>query len=315
MASIDFDTIAGGVSTLVPVLPSRPASIAKASRWTYEAAFKRNRGLITEEEQQKLRNSRVAIAGMGGVGGVHLVTLARLGIGKFTIADPDEFEVANFNRQYGATVSNLGRNKAEVMAEIALDINPELELRVIKTAIDKANANAFLADADLLVDSLDAFSTSSRRTLFREAAQLGIHGIGVGPVGFSAVWITFAPQGMSFDDYFALDDAQCSDEQFINYIAGMAPGATHRRYVDASTVNVAEQYGPSAGAVCQLVSGILGIDALKILLGRGRLFAAPYFQQFDPYVGKYVRGRLARGNRSLRQRLKIWYLRRLLLPQ
>ena len=81
---------------------------------------------------------------MGGVGGVHLVTLARLGIGKFTLADPDTFEVGNFNRQYGATISNLGRNKAEAMASIALDINPELDLQTTYDAIDESNADRFL---------------------------------------------------------------------------------------------------------------------------------------------------------------------------
>src|SRR5688572_3034414 len=106
MAGIPTDLFTSGVTKDVPIILPRAAS-----KWTYEDAFKRNRGLITEEEQQKLRNSRVAIAGMGGVGGVHLITLARLGIGKFTIADPDVFDVPNFNRQYGATISNLGRNK------------------------------------------------------------------------------------------------------------------------------------------------------------------------------------------------------------
>ena len=57
------------------------------SRWSYEEAFSRNLGLINPQEQEKLRKSRVAIAGMGGIGGINLMTLARLGIGAFRIAD------------------------------------------------------------------------------------------------------------------------------------------------------------------------------------------------------------------------------------
>src|SRR5215510_5748214 len=127
MDGVTVGGIVGGFGAQVPVIAgvaARDEAAERRAQWSYEEAFKRNRGLITEAEQQKLRNSRVAIAGMGGVGGVHLITLARLGIGKFTIADPDVFEVANFNRQYGATISNLGRNKAEAMAEAALEINP-----------------------------------------------------------------------------------------------------------------------------------------------------------------------------------------------
>ena len=69
--------------------------------FSYHAAFARNLGWVTRAEQDSLRGKRVAIAGMGGVGGVHLLTLARLGIGAFHIADFDTFDIANFNRQAG----------------------------------------------------------------------------------------------------------------------------------------------------------------------------------------------------------------------
>jgi len=82
----------------------------------YNHAFSRNIGWLTEDEQQRLRGARVAIAGLGGVGGFHLLTLARLGVGRFNIADLDRFELANFNRQAGASVSSLGRPKVEVLA-------------------------------------------------------------------------------------------------------------------------------------------------------------------------------------------------------
>jgi tRNA A37 threonylcarbamoyladenosine dehydratase len=105
--------------------------------WSYHEAFARHRGLIAAEEQERLRRSKVAIAGMGGVGGVHLITLARLGIGRFHVADPDRFDVANFNRQYGANTRNLGRDKAEVLADEARAINPELDLRVFESKVTR----------------------------------------------------------------------------------------------------------------------------------------------------------------------------------
>lgn len=58
-------------------------------KFDYDAAFSRNIGWVTEQEQERLKNCRVAIGGLGGVGGVHLLTLARLGIGKFSVADFD----------------------------------------------------------------------------------------------------------------------------------------------------------------------------------------------------------------------------------
>ena len=86
--------------------------------------FSRNIGLLSEQEQEQLLLARVAVVGAGGVGGLHILTLARLGVGKFNIADPDTFEAANVSRQFGASNSTYGRNKAEVLAEMVQDINP-----------------------------------------------------------------------------------------------------------------------------------------------------------------------------------------------
>src|SRR6187431_1055170 len=96
--------------------------------FSYERAFDRNLGWVSESEQQVLRSKRVAIAGLGGVGGAHLLALTRLGIGRFTLADLDHFELHNSNRQAGANLGSIGRAKIDVMAEMALGINPELDL-------------------------------------------------------------------------------------------------------------------------------------------------------------------------------------------
>jgi molybdopterin/thiamine biosynthesis adenylyltransferase len=316
MESVSTDTCQGGIVLSVPVYAPKAAnSIASKDRcaqWSYEEAFKRNRGLITEDEQQRLRNSRVAIAGMGGVGGVHLITLARLGIGKFTIADPDIFEVANFNRQVGATVANLGRNKAQAMAETALDINPGLELRVFQNAVDESNIDEFLKDVDLVVDGLDFFAIDARRMLFRCAAERGIWAITAGPIGFSTAWLTFDPCGMRFDDYFDLRDEMAPLEKAVAFGIGLAPKATHRHYIDFREVDVANHRGPSASLACELAAGVAATEALKILLGRGTLRPAPCFGQFDSYRQQTKLGRLWFGNRGFGQRIKrAWLLKKM----
>src|SRR5437762_10386885 len=96
--------------------------------FSYDDAFSRNIGWVTAEEQQSLRRKRAAIAGLGGVGGAHLLALTRLGVGAFHIADSDAFDLPNFNRQAGALVSTLGRPKTDVLANMAKDINPQLDL-------------------------------------------------------------------------------------------------------------------------------------------------------------------------------------------
>ena len=112
--------------------------------FSYNNAFSRNIGWVSFEEQALLRGNRVAIAGMGGVGGSHLLTLARLDIGAFNIADFDAFDIANINRQLGATVPNIGKPKVEVLAAMALEINPELDIKVFPQGADGANLPDFL---------------------------------------------------------------------------------------------------------------------------------------------------------------------------
>src|SRR5712671_2169680 len=89
----------------------------KGSIFVYDEAFSRNIGWVTEWEQLALRHKRIAIAGMGGVGGFHLLTLVRFGIGAFNIADGDVFDLVNFNRQAGAMLDSIGRSKVAVMAD------------------------------------------------------------------------------------------------------------------------------------------------------------------------------------------------------
>jgi molybdopterin/thiamine biosynthesis adenylyltransferase len=293
---------------------SAPAPSKMAALWSYPEAFKRNRGLINDAEQEQLRNSRVAIAGMGGVGGAHLITLARMGVGKFTIADPDRFEVANFNRQYGATSANLGKNKAEAMADAVREINPEVDLKVMPVAIGEKNIDEFLDGANALVDGFDFFAIEARRLAFARAAQRGIWAATAGPIGFSTAWLLFDPRGMSFDDYFDLRDGMSHVEQVIAFAVGLVPAATHLRYTDLTTASIEDRTGPSAALACQLASGVMGAEICKVLMGRGPAHAAPRYSQFDAYLGKLKTGRLWFGNRGPIQRLKRMVMARRFAP-
>jgi tRNA A37 threonylcarbamoyladenosine dehydratase len=107
-------------------------------------AFSRNIGLLTQAEQDKLANAKVAIPGMGGVGGVHLITMTRTGVGNFHLADFDTFEPANVNRQFGARIPDFGRPKMQVMKEQALSINPYLEIKEFPKGISGSNVDDFL---------------------------------------------------------------------------------------------------------------------------------------------------------------------------
>jgi len=271
----------------------------------YAAAFDRNVGWLTAAEQERLRQKRVAIAGLGGVGGSHLLTLTRLGIGRFHIADYDEFELGNFNRQAGAMTSTIGKAKSRVLAAMAADINPACEIRVFPDGVRRENLAEFFADVDLYVDGLDAFAFDAREQVFAYCAGHGIPATTVAPLGMSAALLNFLPGGMTFEDYFQLQG--CSElEKSVRFLVGVAPSLLHRHYlVDASRVNLRERRGPSTGIACELCAGIAGAEAVKILLGRGRVLAAPHGVQFDAYRNRMSHTWRPGGNRHLMNRVAI----------
>ncbi len=269
----------------------------------YHEAFSRNLGWVTETEQEILRNKRIAIAGMGGVGGSHLLTLTRLGIGEFNLADFDQFELANFNRQAGASTPHLGRNKLEVMAELARGINPGLKLEQFPAGIDVDNLDAFLEGVDLYVDSLDFFAIDIRRAVFAACHAKGIPAITAAPLGMGAAVLCFFPGQMSFENYFLLE-GQPREEQALRFMLGLAPNPQQLAYLaDDSKVDLEAGKAPSTPMACELCAGFAGTYALKILLARGGVPAAPRGIHFDAYRNRLVTTWRPWGNANPIQRL------------
>ena len=96
--------------------------------FTYDAFAGRNAGFVTPDEQRRLHDASVFVCGVGGMGGAAIQSLARAGVGRFTIADMDAFEVSNLNRQVFATLSTVGQSKVRATAEAIHAINPEAEV-------------------------------------------------------------------------------------------------------------------------------------------------------------------------------------------
>lgn len=276
----------------------------------YNHAFSRNIGWLTEDEQQRLRGARVAIAGLGGVGGFHLLTLARLGVGRFNIADLDRFELANFNRQAGASVSSLGRPKVEVLADMARDINPECDLVLHPDGVQEHNLEVFFKDVDAYVDGLDFFAFAARERVFAYCDKNGITAVTVAPIGMSAALLNFVPGGMSFEDYFQVA-GHSELEKAVRFLVGLTPALLHRHYLmDRTRVDLRTHRGPSTPMACMLCAGVAGTEALKILLGRGKVWAAPHAIQFDGYRNKLAHTWRPGGNRNPLNRLAIAIARR-----
>jgi molybdopterin/thiamine biosynthesis adenylyltransferase len=269
----------------------------------YSQAFSRNIGITTEAEQQQLRNATVCIAGMGGVGGDYLITLVRAGIGHFKIADFDNFELVNLNRQYGAAVSTIGQPKVTVMERLARDINPELTIERFD-AVSEDNLDDYLLDCSLVVDGIEFFEVATHRMLIDGAVERGIPALAAVPLGFGAALLAFTDGGMGFDDYFAIEPDMSGEEKVLQFALGFAPAAYHLKYLDTSRINIRERRGPSSSAACKLCAGMIAAQVVVAILHPDELRPAPWYTNFDARLNRFKQRRLWLGNRNPMQRLK-----------
>lgn len=136
-------------------------------------AWQRQIGYLSAEEQDSLGRARVAVLGLGGVGGVAAELLARVGVGSLVVCDPEVFEESNLNRQVGALAQTLGRSKARVMGERLLAINPALRLTPLPPVPeDEEGAAAQLAGCAAAVSAVDRLRPAV--ALWRAARRVGV---------------------------------------------------------------------------------------------------------------------------------------------
>ena len=135
--------------------------------------FTRTAYVYGENAIEKLNNSRVAIFGVGGVGGYICEALCRAGVGHIDIFDRDTVSLSNINRQIIALHSTVGRPKVEVMKERMLDINPDCEINAYNVFYLPENADEFpLEECDYIADAID--TVSAKIELAVRAQRLGV---------------------------------------------------------------------------------------------------------------------------------------------
>jgi molybdopterin-synthase adenylyltransferase len=154
-------------------LSFREVEMAALAAEIVPARYLRNRNTLSLEDQMLLLKSHVAIIGCGGLGGYAIEMLARLGIGKMTVIDPDTFEEHNLNRQILCTINVLGMPKVEVALARIREINPAVEVITLRAAFSKDQGPGMLKGVQVVVDGLDSIPT--RIHLAQVCNAMGIH--------------------------------------------------------------------------------------------------------------------------------------------
>ena len=141
----------------------------------YAELTTRNAGLITDDEQHRLRKATILIAGCGSIGGAAIEPLIRIGCEHLILAEPDGYDIANMNRQ-SVRLQDVGKNKAEVFQERMKEINPYATVDVHDKGITEENVGPLVEAADIVLDGVDVTTQAPIKhkfNLHREAKRLG----------------------------------------------------------------------------------------------------------------------------------------------
>ena len=254
--------------------------------YTYEEIFQRNIGVISSEDQEKIRNSVIAIAGVGGDGGLIAETLARMGFGHIRLADPENFEVSNINRQNGSSFKTIDRNKAQVISEIIKAINPFCVVETFEKGVNEENIEDFVKDADIVIDESE-YTTHKIATLIARSARKHkvplITGLNV---GFGVLVMAFTERSISFEKYFGLSESKtieeiADDEVLIHKWCPWLPS-----YVDIdvfSDIRDNKVSVPGVSPSVALVSAVVSSEVALFLLGKRELIEIPRYLWVDLY--------------------------------
>lgn len=204
------------------------------------ARYQRNRELISTAEQDKLRQSTVAVIGLGGLGGHSAEELARLGVGRLILMDMDYLDETNLNRQLFATEANIGQRKTQGARERLLQVNSELNYHFVDEPLTRENAKAVLSGAQIVVDGLDNIPA---RLILQEACRDLKIPLVYGAIGGWYGQVSFIAPG---DDTLA------------------------RLYPDETATGVEKRLG-NPSFTPALVASIQVAETLKFLLGKGEL--------------------------------------------
>ncbi|SMP48144.1 ThiF family adenylyltransferase [Anoxynatronum buryatiense] len=255
----------------------------------YQHYFNRNIGIFTENEQKRLQQITIGIAGAGGVGGLLAERFIRLGVGCIKICDPGSFEPSNINRQYGATCHTMNDNKAAVIQKILCEINPDASIHSDQNGItDVASAVSFVEGCDLVIDEMDYGAWKESIFLQRAARSKGIYYLFAGAIGFGALVSSFDPQGITLEEYNGLNPDQDLDNLTSGSITServmpVIPSYAERAMTKDMLKEVVDGHRPVP--TCSIGVGMAALlaasESINIILKRREPVRAPQYLYTD----------------------------------
>jgi len=258
----------------------------------YSQLTNRNIGVITNTQQEKLKNSCVAVFGIGGLGEVAAEILVRSGIGKIKIIDNDELEATNLNRNVFSFRSNLGENKIDVAEKFLKDINPELILEKYDY-LDEENIDNIFEGCGVAVLAID--KAKPVISISRKAAELKIPLVEGWAIPFTNVRV-FGENTNDLETEYGLSTvgkkiAEISEEEFNEAGFAMLKNllkieGLSAYYNGEAIKRIMANENPSFAPLVWQTSCAMSLEAIKIILNWGKVAWAPDFYVYDPFYHK-----------------------------
>lgn len=264
----------------------------------YQESFSRNIGVFTETEQELLRTSTIAVAGVGGIGGLLVERLIRMGVGNIKITDLGTFDKSNLNRQLGSSMNTLERYKTEVVYQYVKEINPEANVYYDNNGITSQEAAIqFVDGSDLVIDEMDYAAWKESIYLQRAARKRGIYYIFSGAIGFGSLLANFDPQGITLEEYDNippnedLEKLVKSSVPFERILPVVPSYATDAMSMEMMQEIIAGQrLVPTCSAGVGLAAVLTAGNAINIILKRKEIVKAPQYIYIDLLDQKFLIG-------------------------
>ena len=256
----------------------------------YQQSFQRNFGVIRPEEREILRKTKIAILGVGGVGGRVVEPLVRLGCENILITDNGIFDPPDLNRQFSSNQRAIDRNKAENVKDALLEINPNLKLEVFTEGVTHENYKYIVDNYEIINDEIDINFGQIKQQINEYAFQQGKPIITSLLVGHGAVCILFQKgKGLSFDEYFGLQPDEDQATFLKKFVDGIYPKHTSDETYNQAVTALMEGKGhvPSSTANTFISGALVVMGIRSLLFNRPKIPFAPYFQQIDLFDMKY----------------------------
>lgn len=261
----------------------------------YNDIFSRNQNLISRREQKKIKESTIAIAGVGGIGGLLAERLIRIGVGHLKIKDPGSFKISNLNRQYASNIQTLQKNKAKEIYKLLKKINPEAVISYSTKGIwSQKDADKFVKGASVVVDAMDFGLFKEAIYLQRAARNNNIYYMFSSAIGFGTLVAIFKPKGYTLENYngyrrnvnldtidlskISIDDVipdipgyiidSLGKDQLIKIVKGLVP-------VPVNSVGVG------------LSSIVTANEVINIIIKKKPIITAPKYSHIDLLERKY----------------------------